>query len=308
VRGTAGEDRLSVPYSVSTATASHPTVRCLLNSVVSDHAFFGTIDLTDFYLGTPSPHPQFIKIHIASYSPEVLSRLRLHPFIQTDKHSKEYIIFRADKTLYGLKEAGKLSNLQLVRLLLSFGFVETSTPCLFRHPTRPITFCLVADDFGVKYTDRHDFDYLVSCLATLYHVKAHPLASRFLGFTIHHDRQARTLSLAYPGYIDDLLARLRPEGIRPCSTPSVYVPPRYGLTTPQSATIDNEPPASATQCKGLQVAVGYLLYYGRCVDSRFLPATCALACEHSTTTLCTVARLNRLLGYAASHRDGCRIY
>jgi hypothetical protein len=145
---------------------------------------------------------------------------------------------------------------------LSFGFVETSTPCLFRHPTRPITFCLVVDDFGVKCTNRHDFDYLVSCLASLYHVKAHPQATRFLGFTINHDRQARTLSLAYPGYIDALLARLRPDGIRPCSTPPIYVPPRYGLTTPQSATIDQEPPASAAKCKELQIAVGYLLYYG----------------------------------------------
>jgi hypothetical protein len=39
-----------------------------------------------------------------------------------------------------------------------------------------------------------------------------------------------------------------------------------------------------------------------------MPATCALACERSTATLCTVACLNRLLGYASSHRDGCRIY
>jgi hypothetical protein len=89
VRGTAGGDRLSVSYSVSTATASHPTVHCLLNSVVSDHAFFGTIDLTDFYLGTPSPNPQFLKIYIATYSPEVLSRLRLHPFIQHDRQGKQ---------------------------------------------------------------------------------------------------------------------------------------------------------------------------------------------------------------------------
>jgi hypothetical protein len=167
-------DRLDVPYSVSTTTASHPTVHCLLNSAVSDHAFFGTIDLTDFYLGTPSPHPQFLKIYIASYSPAVLSRLRLHPFIQKDRQAKQYVLFRADKILYGLKEVGKLSNLQLVKLLLSFGFVETSTPCLFRHPTRPITFCLVVDNFGVKYTDRHDFDYLVSCLASLITLKPIP--------------------------------------------------------------------------------------------------------------------------------------
>jgi hypothetical protein len=33
--------------------ASLPNVNILFNSVVSDDAFFGTLDLTDFYLGTP---------------------------------------------------------------------------------------------------------------------------------------------------------------------------------------------------------------------------------------------------------------
>jgi hypothetical protein len=78
--------------------------------------------------------------------------------------------------MYGLKEAGKLSlsNLRVVSLLSSFGFHETTTPCLFRHVTRNISFVLVVDDFGVKYHSKVDFDYLVSCLSTLYHVKAHP--------------------------------------------------------------------------------------------------------------------------------------
>ncbi len=37
--------------------ASLPTVSILLNSVVMTDAFFGSIDLTDFYLGTPFPTP-----------------------------------------------------------------------------------------------------------------------------------------------------------------------------------------------------------------------------------------------------------
>jgi hypothetical protein len=41
-----------------------PTFKCLLNSIVSDHAFFGSIDLTDFYLGTDNPFPQFLKIYL----------------------------------------------------------------------------------------------------------------------------------------------------------------------------------------------------------------------------------------------------
>jgi hypothetical protein len=53
--------------------------------------------------------------------------------------------------MYGLKEAGKLSNLRLVSLLQTFQFYQTKTPGLFRRSTRPITFVLVVDDFGVKY-------------------------------------------------------------------------------------------------------------------------------------------------------------
>ncbi len=72
VRGTAGGDRRTVSSLVSTAVASHPTVNCLFNAVVSEEAHFGTVDLTDFYLGTTNPTPPFIKIFLDPYPPEVL--------------------------------------------------------------------------------------------------------------------------------------------------------------------------------------------------------------------------------------------
>jgi hypothetical protein len=56
------------------------------------------------------------------------------------------------------------------------------------------------------------------------------------------------------------------------------------------------------------VAVGFLLYYGRCVDGRILPATCVLASEQASLTLSTMARLLRLLGYVAAHLDGRKIF
>jgi hypothetical protein len=309
VRETAGGDRLvALPYSVSTATASHPTLNCLLNSVVSDHAVFGSIDLTDFYLGTHNPFPQFLKLYLTDYPPSVVARLRLQPFLKLDRHGKSFVILRIDKTLYGLKEAGKLSNIHLVQLLSSYDFVETSTPCLFRHKTRPITFCLVVDDFGVKYQHRADFDFLVTCLSNLYHCKAHPIAHKFLDFTLAHDRTARTLSLSYPGYTDALLTRLRPNGVKGYQTPSIYTPPLYGSSASQSPTVDSSPPASASQKKDRKIAIGYVMYYGRYVDSRLLTATCALACELANATFDTLHRLDRLLGYASAHRNGHRLY
>jgi hypothetical protein len=62
-----------------------------------------------------------------------------------------------------MKDAGKLSNLRLLllsSLLAQSGFLETRAPSLFRHVSRPITFVLVVDDFGVKYQNRDDFDSL----------------------------------------------------------------------------------------------------------------------------------------------------
>ena len=56
------------------------------------------------------------------------------------------------------------------------------------------------------------------------------------------------------------------------------------------------------------MAVGFLLYYGRCVDGLVLPATCALASEQASPTLSTLARLQRLLGYVAAHPDGRKIF
>ncbi len=82
---------------------------------MSENAFFGTVDLTDFYLGTPVLLPlsdrQFIRIDIGSYSPAVLSQRSLLPFIRTAASGKPFVIFRIDQTIYGLKDTGKLSKL-----------------------------------------------------------------------------------------------------------------------------------------------------------------------------------------------------
>jgi hypothetical protein len=74
--------------------ASLPAVTLHLNSVVFTRAFFGTLDLTDFYLGTPLPAPQYIKIYVNSYPPAVLTRLGLDAFIKHDASGKPYVFFR----------------------------------------------------------------------------------------------------------------------------------------------------------------------------------------------------------------------
>jgi len=45
---------------------------------------------------------------------------------------------------------------------LDVGFIPAKfTPGLFKHITRPISFSLVVDDFGVKYINKEDVEYLI---------------------------------------------------------------------------------------------------------------------------------------------------
>jgi hypothetical protein len=91
--------------------------------------------------------------------------------------------------------------------------------------------------------------------------------------------------------------------------PSTFPPPTD--PGPPSPLLDLTPlpqPPLPKQHKELQVAIGYLLYYGRNVDSCILPATCALACEQASPTLSTMSRLDRLLGYVSSHPNARKMY
>ncbi len=76
----------------------------------------------------------------------------------------------------------------------------------------------------------------------------------------------------------------------------------------QPPSTTHSPSATPCQAKELQIAIGYLLYYGRAVNARVLPATYALASEQASPTAATIARLDRLLGYTAAHPNGRKIY
>ena len=181
-------------------------------------------------------------------------------------------------TIPGFPQAGFHANQQLVYHLSQHGYYQTSTPSLFRHISSEIAFCLVVDDFGIKYRCIDDFHKLVDCLALLYHVKAQPIATTFLGLTLNHNRITRTMTISMPEYIPALLQLHRPQGVRSASSPSVYVPPQYGSSAPQMSLQDESAPASPSQQKELREVIGSLMYYARILDHTMLPAVTYLAC------------------------------
>ena len=170
------------------------------------------------------PSPEFIKIVATDYDPARLHELGIAPYVKTPDTGNPFFYARVDKTMPGFPQAGFYANQQLVRHLRKNGYGQTSTPSLFRHERDEIFFTLVVDDFGIKYRHIDDFHRLVTCLAELYHVKAAPLATDYLGMTITQNPQARTITLSMPGYIPALLQRVRPNGIKHAASPILYIP------------------------------------------------------------------------------------
>ena len=80
-----------------------------------------------------------------------------------------YIYLEMHRTVWGLPQAGILANKLLQKRLAPHGYYKCKqTPGLCKHTSRPISFMLVVDDFGVKYTRQEDIDHLIGCIKEKY--------------------------------------------------------------------------------------------------------------------------------------------
>jgi hypothetical protein len=183
------------------------------------------------------------------------------------------------------------------------------TPCLFRHATRNITFCLVVDDLGVRYGSKEDADFLINVLQLHgYELTIKWDGETYLGMTVTFNRlQQHTVSLAMPNYITEMLAHFRQHYSKPshrvAKTSGIYIPPNYGQKEPQLSPVDSSAPLSAAQKLEIQGIVGTALYYARAVDPTLLPVANELASQQANPTLKVLQASNRFLSYCTAHRD-----
>jgi hypothetical protein len=98
---------------------------------------------------------------------------------------KGYVLVEIRRGMCGLPQAGKIAYDRLVKHLA----IDSYTPCdttpgLFTHSHRPISFALVVDDFFIKYVGKEHADHLTTCLKKLYTIKLDWYAELFLGITM----------------------------------------------------------------------------------------------------------------------------
>jgi len=275
------------------------------NSVISDRrnlgtdTRYGTLDLKDFYLKSTLPQPEWITIPVKDIPTSLLEAHDLVKFV-VDGH----ILCRVDGTMYGHPYAGRGANIDLVAHLLAHDFTQDSNiPCLFTHRTRCMSFTLVVDDFGVKYNNIDDFNFLVSSLQKKYELHIDLTGSKYIGVRLDWDYLANTVTPSMPNYVAAGIARFCPNGPPlPANTPGIYVPPKFGAPD-LGATVDTTAPATLTDKQFIMEVVGYFLYYARIIDHRMLPSLTFIAKKQSAPTEATLAATQHFLRYAASHQE-----
>ena len=67
--------------------------------------------------------------------------------------------------IYGLPQAGLLSNIKLKKHLANHGYYPMKyTLGLWKHESKTIAFTITVDDLFIKYTDKTDTDHLLNAL------------------------------------------------------------------------------------------------------------------------------------------------
>ena len=185
IRGTAGGGRMNYRGPTSALTADMPVAKLLIHSIVSDNAKWMTIDIKDYYLGTPLIKPDFVCIPTRLLPPSIVCTHNLTPYIVNGS-----VLLQVSKGMYGLPQACLLAQQRLVTHLASHGYIQTPTPCIFRHTTNGTVFTLFVDEFGIKYTSQPGADHLISTLRQLYEIKFNWVGDSYTGFTIQFDKTA----------------------------------------------------------------------------------------------------------------------
>jgi hypothetical protein len=101
MRATIGGDQIDYPFNTTAVTANLESIKILLNAMISDDINLSTIDLEDFYLGTPLPHAEYIRIPTCFIPPKVIAYYKLKQYIK-----KGALYCEVLKTHYGLPQAG----------------------------------------------------------------------------------------------------------------------------------------------------------------------------------------------------------
>ena len=184
------------------------------------------IDIKNYYLSTPMKHYQYICILAKMIPQEVWDDPCYAPHIEADG----FVCLEIRRGMYVLKEAGIFAFKQLVTKLAPQGYEPAPfIPGLWSHTTKPTTFTLCVDDFGVKTFTKADALHLVAALHKDYKITTDWDGSLYCGLTLDWHYADGYVDISMPGYVTRALSKFQhPAPKRLRHAPYQWIKPVYG--------------------------------------------------------------------------------
>jgi hypothetical protein len=206
VRLMVGCNRLDYSGDTATSTADITTFKILINSTLStQNAKMMMMDINNYYLGTPLPTYEYMRLPIS-----ILPLNTLEKYDLTRLAVNGWVYLEIRKGMHGLKQAGLLANQLLQKRLKPFGYYPARhTSGLWLHNTKPTAFSLVVDDFAVKYVTKADARHLRDALLQHYEITTDWGGTVYSGITLDWDYNKRTCDISMPGYIINVLNKFQ---------------------------------------------------------------------------------------------------
>jgi hypothetical protein len=144
---TVGSDILDYSSDVATSTADITTFKIMINSTLStEYAAMMMMDIKNYYRDIPLPRFEYMKMVLSRFPQKIVQKYNLNALAVDG-----WVYIEIRKGMYGLKQAGLLTNQLLQNRLAPFGYYPARhTPGIWLHKTRPISFTIVEDNFSVK--------------------------------------------------------------------------------------------------------------------------------------------------------------
>ncbi len=231
-------------------------------------------------------------------------------FLQDKVDSEGYIFIEVQKGMYGLPQSRILAQNLLEKCLNKHGYFQNkAVPGLWTHDSRPISFTLVVDDFGIKYVGKEHVLHLLNILKEHYEIAVDWTGNKFIGLTMNWDYPSQKVHILMLGYIKKALTGFgheRPK--RKKNSPHKHVAPIYGTWAQYVEPENPSPLLSKSEKTYIQAVVGTLLYHARAVDSTILTTLNAIAIQQAAPTQATLEEIQQVLDYCASQEEAILTY
>eukprot|EP00536_Pseudo-nitzschia_multiseries_P009617 jgi/Psemu1/23703/gm1.23703_g len=158
-----------------------------------------------------------------------------------------YVYAKIKKAWYGLKQLGKIAHDDLVAHLATKGYHNAPrTEGLFLHNQQDISFTLIVDDFGIKYTKQEDVDWE---------------GKQYIGIHLKWDYVTRGAIASMDGYVEQTLKEFEYERSKQINKgPSMHLTLNYGQKVQYTPPVEDQTMLGTAEPGESHAA--YLVSYG----------------------------------------------